>query len=442
MVRLPFLTAVDPLISGEGILDPLGLSNVADRLAEDVLPGLRARMARPRFLTLTAVAAAVCEGLPDVGEDGVTPPHIAFEWLVVEAFVRAADRRDFVNTPGTLKAQAAKQSGDSLRASTYLRAPGVFGFHGVYKPIATDVGVVDDDFHLGDAGYALIRIWEDEQGLPGFLPRAGGDGTGRRLFESIHVAISDALKAQQVARSGGWAGWREIATHLVPAGLGSREAEHIKKLMGGEGGGTRGEVFATLHEHGPEDSVDDESRLVAQFVRPHLTQAGNPELVAKLDTIDAFEAFATAIETAFDRLLHASSVRADRPVTASDLQGDPDFARIAGDLAALVDAADRAMDTGSIGARQEFEPLSQAFRSVRTSAQLFEALLSQHATVQKSKAPDGKREWLEHDVGGGVYVRPLYRVDDLRPRPIWGRPYRFHTVHSFSLDLRRGLSRK
>jgi hypothetical protein len=59
---LPFLTAPDPLQSGEGALDPLGFAPIADRLADWILPGMTARMSRPRFLTAIAVAAVVHEG--------------------------------------------------------------------------------------------------------------------------------------------------------------------------------------------------------------------------------------------------------------------------------------------------------------------------------------------------------------------------------------------
>ena len=60
---LPFLSLPDPVVSGEGALDPLGLAAIGDQLAEWILPGLRARMNRPRFLTAIAVSAVVCEGL-------------------------------------------------------------------------------------------------------------------------------------------------------------------------------------------------------------------------------------------------------------------------------------------------------------------------------------------------------------------------------------------
>ena len=38
-MALPFLTLTDPKTTGEGVLDPLGLSLVADQLADEILPG-------------------------------------------------------------------------------------------------------------------------------------------------------------------------------------------------------------------------------------------------------------------------------------------------------------------------------------------------------------------------------------------------------------------
>ena len=65
---LPSLTLPDPMVSGEGALDPLGLANFGDRLAEELVPGVRARQNRVRFLTAMAVAAAVVDGLEAVSK--------------------------------------------------------------------------------------------------------------------------------------------------------------------------------------------------------------------------------------------------------------------------------------------------------------------------------------------------------------------------------------
>ena len=134
-------------------------------------------MSRPRFLTAIAVSAAVCEGLEDqLAADNLTPAYLVFEWLLVEAFVRAGKRESTLRTPGTQKAQEARDSGETMCARTYLRTPTVFGFHGVYKPLARNVGVVDDDLRLADKGYELLKIWQAEQRLEGFLESAVGNG--------------------------------------------------------------------------------------------------------------------------------------------------------------------------------------------------------------------------------------------------------------------------
>ncbi|HEU4476591.1 MAG TPA: hypothetical protein VFR71_07860, partial [Methyloceanibacter sp.] len=143
------MTLPDPLVTGEGALDPLGLAMIGDRLADQILPGLRARMSRPRFVTALAVSAAVCDGLEDrFAADGITPAYLVFEWLVVEAFVRESDEEATRRIPGIQKARDVQSSGDAMCARTYLKTPTVFGFHGVYKPLARHLNLVDDELRL------------------------------------------------------------------------------------------------------------------------------------------------------------------------------------------------------------------------------------------------------------------------------------------------------
>lgn len=85
-LTLPHLSAPDPEVAGEGSLDPLGLAAIADRLAEEIAPDVRARMHRIRFVAAIAVGAAACESLTDVlPADGVSTPALCFEWLLIEA---------------------------------------------------------------------------------------------------------------------------------------------------------------------------------------------------------------------------------------------------------------------------------------------------------------------------------------------------------------------
>lgn len=53
----PFLTSYDPPGTSEGTLDPLGLYQIADQLAVQLVPAVRERMQRIRFLTAMAVGA-------------------------------------------------------------------------------------------------------------------------------------------------------------------------------------------------------------------------------------------------------------------------------------------------------------------------------------------------------------------------------------------------
>src|SRR5687768_363035 len=135
----PFLSEADPEQSGEGSLDPLGLASLADRLAEEIAPGMTARMSRIRFLTAIAVGAVATERLSDaVAADGVSPAYLAFEWHLVEAVGR--DRylpaEATLGVPGISKARSAVARGVHLDPASYLKTPKVFGFTGIYKRLA------------------------------------------------------------------------------------------------------------------------------------------------------------------------------------------------------------------------------------------------------------------------------------------------------------------
>jgi hypothetical protein len=433
---LPFLTLPDPVTSGEGAIDPLGMATVGDHLAEDVLPGLRARMSRPRFLTAMAVAAAVCQDIEDqVASDGVTPAYIVFEWLVVEAFVRAADRERTRNTPGILKAHEARQSGEPMRASAYLRIPTIFGFHGIYKPLARAVGIIDEEMRLGDEGYALLKEWQSEQKLGGFLPTALADGEGTAMREALRSAVQDGLKQACTKRSGGWKGWELLAGHLVPAAIGAREAVVLRQLMTRDAGGFRGEVFDILERTPlPEDTSE------AQVVTGVLMPRGSKALQVRLKAMVAYESLCTLIEDAFDWIRYLSTKAGARAITAQEFASSVDVQRIA---SALPDALRRSEDglaVAELTTQHEFGRLAKAFGSIANGRELFDAVLEHHHEVQQAKKPDGKRDWFERASDGATIVRIPYRLH--RPpkaRDWWSRPYRIQTVRSFLEDLQVGI---
>src|SRR3546814_18703318 len=88
-LTLPSLTVADPPVAGEGSLDPLGTGALADRIAEQLVPDVRARMRRVRFLTAMEIPSIVSD---EVGErfipDGRETPPLAFGWMLIVGFVR------------------------------------------------------------------------------------------------------------------------------------------------------------------------------------------------------------------------------------------------------------------------------------------------------------------------------------------------------------------
>jgi hypothetical protein len=431
--QLPFVSLPDPKVSGEGALDPLGLATIGDGLADWVLPGFTARMSRPRFATAIAVSAVVCDGMEDrFAADGETETHLVFEWLVVEGFARAAERSTVRGTPGIEKATRARAAGTPLGAKAYLKAPIVFGFHGVYRRIAEHLGLVDGELLLRDNGYELVRTWEREQGLHGFLESAAGDGPGTAVRALWRAAVRDGLQAGYTARGGGWQGFPQLARHLAPSQVGRREAAlltHLFRTTDQEG--ATGEIYGLL----AEKSIADSDLTEAVVARSLLARV-SADLAQRLRAIDAYEQVCVLLEWCFERLRFLSSTRRTQTLPARDFAADTGIAQLVSQLPQRVDDADRFIVHAPFKVQRLFTELAKRFGGIASPETLFEALLARHAEVQKAKPPEGKREWFERAADGSIFVRPPYRVDT--PHELnteWNRPYRLNAVRSFCRDL-------
>lgn len=429
-IRLPFMTLPHPAVSGEGVLDPLGLARAGDALANWLVPGVTARMFRPRFLTAMAVSASVCEGLEDrLAKDGVTPPYLVFEWLLVEAFARAAARDDVMRTPGIEKARAARDRQIPMSAAAYLKTPGVFGFHGVYRRLAVATDIVDEDVRLGENGYRLLKAWEREQGLDGFVEGKASD-TLRGILRS---AVDDGLANGYVHRSGGWQGWQFFADHLTPVNIGKGEAEIFRGIMVDARGETRGELFNLLGKY----RASNDGEFVNESAVAHaLLGEASRDLAVRLKAIFAFEQFAVSAETAFDLIRYLSSQNPTKALSAPDYVSDRVVTKIAAQLPRHLAKAASAVEMAPPKVAHEFSLLERDFESVKTANDLYAAVLERHAQVQKEKPPEGKREWFEHAADGGVMVRTQFRLGE-RPElhDGWNRPYRLRALRSFCSDL-------
>lgn len=425
--------------SGEGALDPLGLATLADHLADWILPGMTARMSRPRFLTAIAVSAAVCEGLEEkIAEDRKTPAWLVLEWLLVEAFARAGDKDDALRgTPGIRKATAAREARIPLSARNYLKAAAVFGFHGVYKRLARNVEIVDDDFQPLENGRQLLKVWEKEQGLHGQFT-ASVHNSGSRLRDKLRSAVEDGLQKGYTARSAGWPQWAFFAKHLAPGHIGQDEADCLRRLLLDPKGEPRGELFRLIAK---PNILQREGGIVEADLVDWLSPQVSADLAARLRAIAAYEAIATPLDHCWDWLRYLSTQSGARALRRTEFAEVIEVRETAKLLRERFHAAEQALKNAPRSIPEECAQLARFFENVAGAESLYDALLERHSQVQmqKAKRPEGKRQWFEHAVDGSVFVRFPYRLTE-RPQPSerWRRPYRLQAVLSFCRDLNRG----
>lgn len=442
---IPTMSAYDPPTDGEGRLDPLGLAAIADRIADSYARAVRARMRRVRFLSVISLGSLVVEAL-----EGVEPKYpgdsaeLAFERFVVEALARSPIQYAAIDTgiPGITKAHQAVLAHQRLDAHGYLKSPRVFGFHGVYRPLATGLGLVDARGGLLPAGRTLVQALEDDLHLPGLLdrsPNTPGDGF---LSWLITETASALRKGQNTFAVGNLAYLPTLIALASPSQVRVRERVALRSALGRPTPGLRhadDEAFTeTLDRLGATgwENGTTEPQIVA-----HLAQHGTPALVARMRALESYEAFAADLTWAFDTF---------RFVSAKSQHGIAGHAAIAQTDGITIPAAGLASRYSAVVSRLEdaarhgadtvlttqFADAFAAFAQPLTPEQLIESILARHVTVQGNKPPAGKRSWFE-EVGKQVAVRPLFTVHEEpeRPNGRYLHPYRFIALAGFLGDL-------
>ena len=223
----PFLTAYDPPGTSEGSLDPLGLYQIADQLAMQLVPAVRERMLRFRFLTAMAVGSLVVEDLEGDPHHRDAAPYLVWEWIVVEALTRepANDAANW-GVPGTVVTRTARAQHGYVDARSYLKTPRVFGFHGVYKRLAVHLGLLDVHLAPGPNAERLADAWAQDQGL-------GGIAGARQLMERWKAAVRRSLNQAPPRTNANWnsSQWRELAQAFAPATARAREKRLLRRLL-------------------------------------------------------------------------------------------------------------------------------------------------------------------------------------------------------------------
>ncbi len=432
-VTLPFLTSYDPPGSSEGSLDPLGLYPIADQLAVALVPGVRERMHRIRFLTAMAVGTLVTEGLEGDPLQRDASPFLVWEWLVVEALIRQmGDDADISAVPGTLVTRRAIVQPGYLDARSYLKTPRVFGFHGVYKRLAVRLGVVNVHLGPGPCTGGLVDAWARDMGFDGI------DGA-RPLLARWKEALRRSLAERPPRTKPGWssAEWAGLAAAFAPGALKEREKRHLRNLLHATDERRLGALPAIWRLQ-DEFAAADESDYPEERLHDRLEETA-PEYGRLLAAIRAYEAFARSLQDAFDVLRARASTPDAQAYDVPLIAQHAKFTAAIDGLNERYAAAHRALGEVPNADRplqSLFEQRFQVFSQQMDAGACAVGLCRHHVRIQKEKPP-GKRPWFDDLGGGRIHIRQQYREAErelLRGRYV--HDYRGRPIRRFYLDLK------
>jgi hypothetical protein len=429
---LPALTDEDPPIAGEGSLDPLGLALVAERLAENLLPGMRARMRRVRFITISAVGALATEDLFDeIAADGVASPSICFEWLVLEAFARKPEGQplDASGVPGSFKVRGVLAQGKRLASRNYLKAPSVFGFTGVYLPLARHFRVLDDERRPAGNVLALTKAWERDRNLMGFSD-GSTSSDGYRLRVRIRDAVRDSLRSGHCTLEPGSHLWGKLAESLHPLRIGTAERAVLRGWLASEEEPLRAEMARFVLR---QEDLGERDLLEAMR-----QSAPTGELSTRLDAIAAYEEVVRRLHASFTQVCWLStnlSASGAHKVVADAATDATILACHKGLRGALQEAASRIDRLDGVLSRQLLMRL-EPFDAAMPVADYVEQLLHHHVAIQGNKPPRGKRPWLDRHAGGWVVRSQYWQRQAAVERPdSYLHPYRLQPLQAFMREV-------
>lgn len=430
MSNFPFLTTYDPPGSSEGTLDPLGLYMIADQLATQLVPAVRERMLRIRFLTPMTVGALVTEDLEPNEQHPHVLPYLVWEWLVVEAIVRSLqDEKGLWGLPGSHVVRTAVSEHNYVDERCYLKTPRVFGFHGVYKRLAIQLGLLDSHLRFrAPNGEELVRQWSRDRGLGNF-------DTHHPLFQKWRAAVEVSLRESPVRTrtSPRWNkdDWLELTEAFVPHRFKRREKKCLTRFLHATGDGQLGALTLIWNLLAHLDGQEIDQHAFYQQLRD-----AAPDYVVVLDAIEAYESFCRNLTDAFD-ILRAEGSRQDvQGFPVLSLRNDSEFRAL----------ADRSHQLYQDGLRQlsEVDPLAESrfidrfttFAEPLPVEQFALALCDHHDGIQREKSREGKRPWFDRMGPERVYMRQNYRVERPDPAPdAYVHDYRMNPIHRFYRDL-------
>lgn len=432
-VTMPFLTSYDPPGSSEGTLDPLGLYQIADQLAVQLVPAVRERMQRIRFLTAMAVGALVTEDLQENPEFRDASPFLVWEWLVVESLIRSfKDDGSVWGVPGTLVTKRALEQHGYLDARSYLKTARIFGFHGVYKRLAVHLGLVDVHLRPARNTEPLVDAWTRNLGF-------GGLSDVKPLLDRWKTAVQRSLSQRPpCTKKSNWTGddWENLASSFAPSGCGGQERRYLRNLLLTTDERKLGAlpVLWKLQTEFGEEGLREE-------VLHGRLQEEEPAYGILIEAIRAYEAFARSLQDAFD-VLKAEAANGDsHGYSVQAIAHDSDFRQSVQGLHQRFEAARKSLaevTSTSIPLETLFSERFVRFSEPLEAAACAIALCSHHEEIQRKKSAEGKRPWFDRLGGDRIYIRHSYRQPRREIQP--GRyvhDYRGWPIRRFYQDLRQ-----
>ena len=399
----PFLTAYDPPGTSEGSLDPLGLYQIADQLAMQLVPAVRERMLRIRFLTAMAVGSLVIEDLEGDPSHRDATPYLVWEWLVVEALTREPENGPLNwGVPGTTVTRTARAQHGYVDARSYLKTPRVFGFHGVYKRLAVHLGLLDVHLAPGPNAERLADAWARDQGL-------GGIAGAKQLMERWKTAVHRSLNQAPPRTNANWntSQWSELAQAFAPATARAKEKRMLRRLLLATDERQLGALpeLWELQANSAEEEIQEE--------RLHTDLEGRvPTYGALVQAIRNYEAFARSLQDAFNVLRAEAAAPDARGFVIPHVARNEAFQASVNRLDERFAAAHRALGEVTATAFSLPNLFDERFGRLAEPMDARDcalALCQHHEEIQRAKSAAGKRPWFDRIGGDRIYIRQAYR---------------------------------
>ena len=427
---LPFLTAYDPPGTSEGTIDPLGLYQIAEHLAVQLVPAVRERMLRARFLTCMVIGALVTEGVDDVTDERDAAPYLVWEWLVILALVRAkGDDSSIWGCPGTLVARRALDQLGYLDARSYLKTPRIFGIYGVYKRLAMHLGLVDVHLAAGPNAEGLADAWAKDRGLGGVK---GFSALKQQWTDAVQRSMEQKPRRTRTRFQN--PDWELLASFFAPADAKAKEKRYLRDRLFA----TTDRGLGALHPIWELQGGFDDGHFLEETLHDRLEKR-EPAYGALLHAVRSYEAFARSLHDAFD-VLKAEAARPDgQGFVVTGISNDRDFAKSVEGLHQRFSAAHRALSEitfAKVSLPNLFSDRFGVFAEPMDAGTCAIHLCAHHEAVQRGKSADGKRPWFDRIGADRIYVRHDYRAQRVAIRPRrYVHDYRGWPIRRFFKDL-------